>query len=143
MINSYGCVVSLQVVLSCKKNFHFSHMDPMQLWTEGISNCATTSTKENAALPYHVDTDMSVTEKTVLAHTQASGVQAHRVPKVDSQPGVAINLVDPSREKLFTQSKQVENNNHCQSNINNHINLNPSSNSKVVTPINLYRLTQT
>ena len=85
---------------------------------------------------------MSVTKKTVLARTQASGVQPHPVPKVDPhpQPGKAISLVDPAKEKLFTQSQQVENNNHCQPNINNHINFNTSSNSKVVTPINVDRL---
>ena len=114
----------------------------MQLWTEGFSNCATTSTKENLALLYHVDTDTSVTGKTVLTHTPASSVQGQLVPKVDPLPRKATSLVDPNKEKLSIQSQQAANNNHSDPDINNHLNFNPSSNSQVVTPINVDRLKQ-
>ena len=116
----------------------------MQLWTEGLSNCATTSTKENPALLYHVDTDTSVTGKTVLAHTPASSVQGQLVLKVDPHPGKATSLVDPNKEKLSTQGRKAANNNHSDPvpDINNYLNLNPSSNSQVVTPVDVDRLKQ-
>ena len=119
-------------------------MDPMQLWTEGLSNCATTSTKENPVLLYHVDTDTSVTGKTVLAHTPASSVQGQLVLKVDPHPGKATSLVDPNKDKLSTQGQKAANKNHSDPvpDINNYLNFNPSSNSQVVTPIDIDRLKQ-
>ena len=72
-----------------------------------------------------------------LGQPPASSVQGQLVQKVDPHPGKATSLVDPNKEKLSTQSQQAAHNNHCDPDINNHLNFNPSSNSQVVTPINV------
>ena len=64
----------------------FSH-GPHAVVDRGAQQLCHNFNKGNPALLYHVDTDTSVTGKTVLVHTLASSVQGQLVPKVDPIPG--------------------------------------------------------
>ena len=130
MTSSYGFVVLLLIMLSYKRNTPFFPTDPKQLWTEGISNCATTLTKEDHAAQPRANTGMLATTITASGHTQ-----------VTNAPNSPVQAVDPAQKEKTTPQADLSSN--ITATVSNNVtetgesvNIEPT----VVTPIEANRL---
>ena len=75
------------------------HTHPKQLWTEGLSSCATSLPKEGHAAQPHANTSITATITTALAHTQ--------VTNAPDSPVQAVDLAQ--KEKITSQANLPSN----------------------------------
>ena len=72
---------------------------PKQLWTEGLSSCATSLPKEGHAAQPHANTGKTATITTALPHTQ-----------VNTAPDSPVQAVDPAQKEKITSQANLPSN---------------------------------
>ena len=75
-----------------------------QLWTEGLSSCATCLPYEGHTAQSHANTSMTVTITTALAHTQVTNAPNSPVQAVDlAQKDKITSQADLSSNSCYSQ----------------------------------------
>ena len=84
------------------------HTHTKQLWTKGLSSCATSLPKEGHAAQPHANTSITATITTALAHTQVTNVPASPVQVVDlAQKEKITSQANPPSNTVVIPSNDV------------------------------------
>ena len=84
------------------------HTHPKQLWTEGLSSCATSLPKEGHAAQPHTNASITATITTALAHTQVNNSLDLPVQAVDlAQKEKITSQADLPRKTAVILSNDV------------------------------------